>query len=301
MTTDHVSPVPPPPPPVGDRARAVGADPAHAWRDETDERKRAYAARHGVDVASVDGPAELDKRLEAIIGTPDFLPGRWLRRGRQAADAVARIRASGMLGSGFLVTPWLLLTNNHVLPDPATAAAATATFRYEDDEDDLRPEARRFGLVPDRCFVTSAVDDLDFTLVAVAQATDGTAPGATYGYLPARGGTGKILEGMPVNIVQHPQGRAKEVAIRNNVLLSVDDATRLTYGTDTEPGSSGSPVLNDDWELVALHHAGGAEAPGRIVGNTGIRISAIVAHVGAVAGDDPGELLADFLRIASAP
>jgi V8-like Glu-specific endopeptidase len=32
---------------------------------------------------------------------------------------------------------------------------------------------------------------------------------------------------------------------------------RLQYTTDTLPGSSGSPVFNDAWKVVALHHAGG--------------------------------------------
>jgi V8-like Glu-specific endopeptidase len=31
----------------------------------------------------------------------------------------------------------------------------------------------------------------------------------------------------------------------------------VQYTTDTLPGSSGSPVFNDNWEVVALHHAGG--------------------------------------------
>ena len=31
----------------------------------------------------------------------------------------------------------------------------------------------------------------------------------------------------------------------------------VQYVTSTLPGSSGSPVLNDNWEVVALHHAGG--------------------------------------------
>lgn len=284
---------------VDDRARRVIADPANAWRDEPEQRKRAWAARHGVDVRDLAGGAELDERLESVLGTPDFLPGRWLRQGRAAADAVARIRTRDSLGSGFLVTPWLLLTNNHVLPDAATAAASTATFRFEDDEDDRRPEARKFALAPERCFVTD--EALDFTLVAVAAPDGEPAPGATFGCIAAKGAVGKILVGMPVNIVQHPQGRAKEIAVRNNLLLTVDDTNMLTYGTDTEPGSSGSPVFNDDWELIALHHAGGSEAPGRLVGNEGIRISAIVRHVATVAAAEPNVLLAEFLTIAGSP
>ena len=33
------------------------------------------------------------------------------------------------------------------------------------------------------------------------------------------------------------------------------------YLADTQPGSSGSPVLNRHWEVVALHHSGGAHPP----------------------------------------
>jgi V8-like Glu-specific endopeptidase len=31
---------------------------------------------------------------------------------------------------------------------------------------------------------------------------------------------------------------------------------RVRYATNTEPGSSGSPVFDLDWNLVALHHLG---------------------------------------------
>ena len=34
----------------------------------------------------------------------------------------------------------------------------------------------------------------------------------------------------------------------------------VQYSTDTEPGSSGSPVFNQDWEIVGLHHRGGGLA-----------------------------------------
>ena len=44
------------------------------------------------------------------------------------------------------------------------------------------------------------------------------------------------------------------MAFRSNLLVSLADATRLIYETDTLPGSSGSPVFNDQWQLVGLHH-----------------------------------------------
>src|SRR5262249_30789464 len=58
----------------------------------------------------------------------------------------------------------------------------------------------------------------------------------------------------------------------------------LHYEADTQPGSSGSPVFNDQWELVALHHASvpAPEHPelGKFV-NEGIRISRLLAFIGA--------------------
>ncbi len=35
------------------------------------------------------------------------------------------------------------------------------------------------------------------------------------------------------------------------------NATKLQYVTSTMPGSSGSPVFNDKWEVVGLHREGG--------------------------------------------
>ena len=84
----------------------------------------------------------------------------------------------------------------------------------------------------------------------------------------------------------------------------MDDALTLTYSTDTQPGSSGAPVLNDRWELVALHHS--SRTTDTIVGNVGIRMSAIVSHVRglsedpvslAAAGHEAPALLEEFLRL----
>lgn len=72
-----------------------------------------------------------------------------------------------------------------------------------------------------------------------------------------------------VNIIQHPGGKAKQICIRNNRLLDMPGNEPgaaapeldpyLLYEADTERGSSGSPVCNDQWEVIALAPRSGAD------------------------------------------
>ncbi|ORM73994.1 hypothetical protein HA44_19215 [Mixta gaviniae] len=86
--------------------------------------------------------------------------------------------------------------------------------------------------------------------------------------------------GMAVNIIQHPGGAPQQVALRDNFLLArgaaeSEAANVLHYTADTDEGSSGAPVFNDQWQLVALHHGAAQDESGTPV-NEGIRVSALV-------------------------
>jgi endonuclease G, mitochondrial len=59
-----------------------------------------------------------------------------------------------------------------------------------------------------------------------------------------------------VNIIQHPNGEPKQLALRENKVTGLPENRFLHYRTDTAAGSSGSPVFNDQWDLIALHHSG---------------------------------------------
>ena len=59
-----------------------------------------------------------------------------------------------------------------------------------------------------------------------------------------------------VNIIQHPSGGPKQISLYHNLVSFANDQ-RIQYLTDTLPGSSGSPVFDNDWRVVALHHSGG--------------------------------------------
>jgi hypothetical protein len=48
-----------------------------------------------------------------------------------------------------------------------------------------------------------------------------------------------------------------ELAMDTSAIIGVNHGrTRVRYRTNTEPGSSGSPCLSPDFELLALHHSG---------------------------------------------
>jgi len=61
------------------------------------------------------------------------------------------------------------------------------------------------------------------------------------------------LIGKKAFIVQHPAGREAEVAI--GFVVSIKEF-HLFHSMDTEPGSSGSPVMNDEGKVMALHNGG---------------------------------------------
>lgn len=253
-------------------------------------------------------PSEVDNQLvERVIGaTRDFLAVAFLDRAVQAAHSVGRIetRLSGGrrgYGTGFLVSSRLLLTNNHVLPTSELAANSIVEFDYQLDYMDQPLSIHRFVVQPDGFFLTDKA--LDFSLVAVSPAASTGRALADYGWCPLIKEEGKILVGEPINIVQHPRGEMKQVVIRENHLLDlIEDAGSpfAHYQADTEPGSSGSPVFNDRWEVVALHHSGvpATDAQGRLldvdggiwedgddpqrlawIANEGIRISRLLAFI----------------------
>lgn len=240
--------------------------------------------------------------LEAVLGTTtDFLPVSFLELGRRRASAVARVvvrrptpdgPAAVGRGTGVLVAPDVLMTNHHVLPDAEHARVSLVEFGYELDVLGNELPADRWELAPDDLFLTSPWAALDTTLVRVAR-KHGRAPGEVYGQAQLEPEPGKVAVGEPVCLVQHPDGRRKEVVLLQSSVTELFQEGFLHYTSDTLEGSSGSPVFTVTWDLVALHHRGVVErdAQGRPVSqdgryaylaNEGIRVSAIAAWLDAL-------------------
>jgi endonuclease G len=236
--------------------------------------------------------------LEALLGSSvDFLPFYFLEQGHKRGQAVSRIvvrepSSAGPevlgQGTGFLIGPDVLLTNHHVLKDVEKARVSTAEFNYQKDYlgNDLMQDV--WTLEPDGLFITSPFEELDFSLVRVAK-KNGRVPGEVYDPIPLRASRSKIAIGEDVAVIQHPGGRRKEAVLRESKVTAMMDSF-IWYSSDTLEGSSGSPVFNYNWDIVALHHRGVIQRDdsgnylvrnGAYVfeANEGIRISAIVEYL----------------------
>ena len=210
-----------------------------------------------VDPAPVGQP--VPGVLERIIDGNELSNINYLALGLVAARSVGRIvvRRDGIKignATGFLTAPGVLLTNQHVFPDIETVTGSTVQFRYEVDAlgEDLEPIEFQFLLDP-----APLIDERhDLAVVAVAPtAADGT-PIDRFGWLHLDPAPRKSDPDEFLTIVQHPRGQRKQICIRENRLLKYVDDLHVTYTSDTVPGSSGSPVFNNRWDVVALHHSG---------------------------------------------
>ena len=218
--------------------------------------------------------------MERIMGKSDLFPISYLQMGTNSGNSICRIQIRDDKGSfigsgtGFLVSDNVLMTNNHVIDSMRTALNSIAEFNYQDDVNFMPCPTCTFRLNPEQFFVTD--EELDFTLVALKDNPSSDKQPKDFGHLHLIAEEGKILEGEYVSIIQHPNGRPKAVTIRENKVSSILDDF-IHYLTDTEPGSSGSPVFNDQWIVVALHHSGVPDPNKKNawIANEGIRISSI--------------------------
>ena len=215
--------------------------------------------------------------LELIVNSEDnFIDIDMLAGAIYTAQAVGRIELpkGRAHGTGFLIGPDLMLTNYHVFKNKEMLASAVVRFDYHANADGATTQGRVYEFQPD-FYVGSPDKELDFALVKLKGeplADRKLQPGdEDLGYLELlrrgrhRGylllAPRQIVEHERVNIIQHPNGNPQKVVLTQNYVLANMSADRVHYLADTLPGSSGSPVLNRYWEVIALHHSGGAHPP----------------------------------------
>lgn len=196
-------------------------------------------------------PQDLTEPERLVFGTDHRVSFEFLRGAMQAARAIARIEvpvgAACSYGTGWLAAPKLLMTNWHVL-DAGTGAdaaelsarAARTAFWFDyHTEGTVRTDVRGARLV-------HHARELDYALLAFDHDLGDRPPLALHRE-PVT-----LERGARLNIAQHPSGGPLRLAIRSNYCVE-SAATTVRYVTDTESGSSGAPVCNDQWQVIAVH------------------------------------------------
>ncbi len=213
-------------------------------------------------------PFSLPVVPEALIfgGSDERLPFTFFEGAVRVQKSIASLRVPRLfgttrdsklgLGTGWLIAPGLLLTNHHVIaarqrneqaPSPAelhAQAEQTAVWFDYSTEAGAKAECRSVELVYQNA-------DLDYALLQLEQT-----PLVTERAPLVLARQHVLCQADRLNIVQHPGGGPLKYAIRNNFYIGIGTTAHfIRYLTDTEAGSSGSPVFTDDWLVVALHHA----------------------------------------------
>jgi hypothetical protein len=215
-----------------------------------------------------------------VFGKERFTNVRWFKTALDRCRAVARVEddMGEGIGTGFLVEgpalhpslPLVLLTNAHVIPEGIRPEDATVAFRGLEDFSGT-------GVSVQRVAWSSPAKELGATIVELVRSPDGelTCPLARRCHrstsIPESASTSSDTLGRP----------DLRLSILDNHLLMFNEI-RVHYRAPTETGSSGSPVMNQQWAVIALHHSGDSAMP-RLHGNGGYR-----ANEGNPLGSDPG-------------
>ena len=218
-----------------------------------------------------------DEQFERVFGANGPQARAWMLQFLNIGNAVGQVieKLGGGVGTCFIVDgaefhpslegERLILTNDHVVsawPERYTSnpplRVNKASVKFEVFSETNGP----CEIAAKEIVWSSASQDHDACLIRLAeQLPEALSPLPIVRYAPLvdpDGGTG-------VYVIGHPGGRTLAYSMQNNELLDhnckseMQDITPrfLHYTTPTEPGSSGSPALNGDLDVVGLHHAGG--------------------------------------------
>ena len=183
---------------------------------------------------------------EKIIGEDTLRHIYILNLALEAEKAVVHLRTPSGMGTGFAIAPNLLMTNNHVIASLETAEQTEYTFNYQLDINGKECPIQTVQALPEGAFYTNA--ELDYTIITLKDAPDFGSPLILKNQ--------QMLPDDRVAIIQHPGGHLKKISMQNNFVAYADNKV-VQYTTSTQPGSSGSPVFDNEFKVVAIHHSGG--------------------------------------------
>jgi hypothetical protein len=246
------------------------------------------SAAEGFEAASTDfGPAFLwrgpsdEVHLQSWLKPePPLLDVGFLANAIRSAAVVCRVDVTNChrKGTGVRVGTDLVLTNHHVLrwhPSEDLTVNGRATRLYFSAWTGNEGEPIHLAQSDPVCQWNQT---LDYVVLRIDPAAIDRLPPSS-----CKLATRNLRPHDGVHILQHPFGESMKLAISASGITSVIEADGLVqYVTTAAGGSSGAPCFNDDWEVVALHHAQRARPFGRV--GEGILLSAIKKEIALLLG-----------------
>ena len=227
-----------------------------------------------------------------MLGDDGMQPWEWYcRGGRRAASVAAILKRSGKrVGTAFVIDAddfglaekaegrACLMTNYHVLnkhsgSSPASPSSGSKVrFEAAANPEDRKKEYRVLDVLFESPLQRTPAlpGQLDCTIFTIdADANDLQTIPIEFDFVddPKNTPTPRVY------IIGYPLGGEMQFSLQDNRLLDHEcsdcanpeksDRRRVHYFAPTEPGNSGSPVFDDGWNCIALHHGGRKHGIGR--------------------------------------
>lgn len=230
--------------------------------------------------AAAAAPAISSAALERLADGAHFKSVRWMQTAYERVSSIGEVRdqLGRTHGTCFIVAgpdiglpsrSWVAITAAHVV-GPRGLSPSQVVLAFGGAEPPLT-------LQTDRVVWMSPPEALDTAVLGLDPRVQ------TLTGLPLATSLPTLDVPQRVYLIGHAGGSGLSFSMDDNELLDHDGA-RLHYRAATTAGSSGSPVFNERWDVIGVHHRGGQlsrlrEAPGTYQANEGISILAIVEAI----------------------
>lgn len=232
----------------------------------------------GVGFIPIEGEAQDDglSRIESICGSDNkvsiaCVASYYQTSGRSVGRMSFKKDSSWYVCTGFLVSSCSshFLTNEHCISSQSVVDTLSVRFYYRLSS--CGGSAASYSTYYGDDFVKDSTTN-DYCLLTLTGS-----PQNSWGHLVLLSREPYYNEG--IYIPQHPGGRRQEISFGSITSTNMRSGLDFGYYADTEGGSSGSPVMTDQYDydkVIGLHHYGGC--PNSAVEINQIR-SAILSYI----------------------
>ena len=206
---------------------------------------------HAGDIRKILQSEGASSQLQAlVVRFPELNSGEdvqsWKTGMALAEKRVCAISQNGShRGTGFLIGPDRIMTNAHVVGESEALGSFQAQFGFLQGTN--RDQLPKYAFAEE--LARSRPREYDFAIFRLNAVPEGGR-----GYFKVRDYAFDTIR-EPISLLGHPNGNPLTfsfgVIFDNNSFLG-----RVAYTANTAPGSSGSPLFRENWDLVGIHHHG---------------------------------------------